>query len=258
MGSTSIASPGRSLSDSLLVNNAALPSVGSPIVGYKYTGSSLNFDLTLAALGAPTVPTFPTVPADAVAIEVWAASDSVADGVAFACRSGQISNTGVLATNTSNNIGTTGSVPSQFVVGGARMVIPLPSVGAAIPAGWRFSALNTVTKMQGRYLSQAALYPYFIGGTEEFLLVGAGAQTQLPFATAAKFPINYVGARFQVIGAGVRFTLDGSTPAAAVGDFLPAGVYYIDQAKHGVSIAALKFYQPASTFIVGNSLLAAP
>lgn len=256
MGSIALSSPFRSLSQAIAPNNASLPSFGGPIAAYKYTGAVI--DMAFAALGAPTVASFPSVPTDAVGVELWANSDSAGNGLAFAVRSGQLSNTGVLATNTSTNTGASGSLPSQFVISGSRMVIPLPSVGAAIPSGWRFAGLNTDSmRLQGRYIAEATAFPYLATATEELLLIGAGASQQLPFGTAAKFPTGYVGAKFQVIGAGMRFTLDGTVPTATLGDFLPAGVYVVDQAVNGISLSALRVYMPSSTFIVGISLMGA-
>lgn len=259
MGSIALSSPHRSLFDSQSYANLAAPGMGGALVPYKYTGSNLTFDVTLAALGAPTAPAWPTQPADAIAVELWASSDAAADGIAFAVRSGQLSNTGVLATNTSNNIGTTGSLPSRYAVAGAHIVVPLSAVGAAPGSTWRVAYLTTAgIKLQGRYISQASNFPYLCGAVEEFLLVGAGAVVQLPTATANKFPTGYSGAVIQVIGAGVRMTVDGTAPTAALGDIVAPGVYNVDQTRHGVSLAAIKFYLPASTFLVGHSLSPAP
>lgn len=254
MGSIAISSPFTGLGDSLVVQNQNLPGMGSALTAYKYTGSNLAFDLSLDPNGGPTIPAWPTVPADAIGMEIWSSSSTAGDGIAFALRSGILSNTGVLATNAAANKGTSGSQPSRFTDAFSHMVLPFQAVGA-VPTTWRLALLVTAgQKLQGRYISQAAGFPYLMAGAEEFLLVGAGGQQQLPTATPAKFPSGYCGAVFQVIGAGVRFTLDGSSTGAAVGDILAPGTYWVDQAKHGVSLAALKIWLPASTFIVGSAL----
>lgn len=254
MGSIAIASPFKGLNDSLVVQNQNLPGMGSALTAFKYTGSNLTFDLSLDPNGGPTVPAWPTVPADAVGMEIWSSSSTAGDGLAFALRSGILSNTGVLATNAAANKGTSGSQPSRFTDAFSHMVLPFQAV-RVVPTTWRFALLVTAgQKLQGRYISQAAGFPYLMAGAEEFLLVGAGAQQTLPTGTAAKFPSGYCGAVFQVIGAGVRFTMDGSSTGAAVGDILAPGTYWVDQAKHGVSLAALKIWLPSGTFIVGSSL----
>lgn len=254
MGSITLASPFTSLSDSLIVPNQAMPGMGSALTAYKYTGSNLTFDLALDPSGNATVPAWPTVPADAVGMEVWSSSATAGDGLAFAIRASILSATGVIATNTANNKGTSGSQPSRHTEATAHMVLPFQTVGA-VPSTWRFAQLqNSGQKIQGRYISQAAGFPYLMAGAEEFLVVGAANVYQLPTGTAAKFPTGYCGAVIQVIGNAVRFTMDGSNPGAAVGDVLAAGTYWVDQAKHGVSLAALKFWLPSSTFLVGSSL----
>lgn len=254
MGSIAIASPFKGLNDSLVVQNQNLPGMGSALTAFKYTGSSLNFDLNFDPSGNPTVPAWPTAPADAVGMEVWSSSSTAGDGFAFALRASILSSTGVIATNTATNKGTSGSQPSRFTLADAHMVLPFQVVGT-VPTTWRFAQLqNSGQKLQGRYISQAAGFPYLMAGAEEFLVVGNGNVFTLPTGTAAKFPSGYCGAVFQVIGAGVRFTMDGSAPGAAVGDPLAVGTYWVDQAKHGVSLAALRFWMPSSTFLVGSSL----
>lgn len=235
----------------------SVPYLGTALTSHKYTGSNLAFDLALAADGGPTVPAWPTVPSDATGVELWGSTSAAADGIAFAPRSAVLANTGVLATNTATNKGASGSTAVVHVLAGAHITIPFATQGA-VPAGWRVALLETAgIKLQGRYISAAANLPYKIGGTEEFRLVGAGGQQLLPVATTAKFPVGYVGCVMQVIGAGVRFTLDGSTTGAAVGDILAPGIYYVDETRHGVSLAAMKIWLPASTFVVGHSLIAA-
>lgn len=258
MGSIAISSPFTGLTDPLFAVNQSLPGLGNPLTALRYTGA--HFSLAMTATGAPTVPAFPTVPADAVAIEVWASSTAASDGIAFAPRSGQLANDGGgLVPNTSINTGASSNNPNRHVVAGAHMVIPLPSTGAAIPAGWRFAILNTSTlTMQGRYVSAAANLPYRIGGTEEFRSIGAGAVFDMNNHTSvpARFPVGYVGCVLQVIGAGVRCTLDGTAPAVAVGDIIAPGAYLIDEARHGISLAALRWFLPSGTFLIGHALIA--
>lgn len=254
MGSIAISSPFTGLGNSLVVQNQNLPGMGSALTAYKYTGSNLSFDLSLDATGNATVPAWPTVPADAVGMEVWSSSTTAGDGIAFALRAGILSGTGVLATNAANNKGASGSQPSRFTDASTHMVLPFQTVGA-VPSTWRFALLVTSgQKLQGRYISQAAGFPYLMAGAEEFLVVGTANIFTLPTGTAAKFPSGYCGAVIQVIGSGVRFTMDGSAPGAAVGDLIAAGTYWVDQAKHGVSLAALRFWMPSGTFLVGSSL----
>lgn len=255
MGSIALSSPFSSLSDSLVVPNQAMPGMGSALTSYKYTGSNLTFDLSMDPNGGPTVPAWPTVPADAVGMEIWSSSATSGDGLAFALRPSILSNTGVIATNTAANKGASGSQPSRFTTETNHMILPFQAVGV-VPTTWRLAQLQTAgQKLQGRYISQSAGFPYLMAGAEEFLVVGSANVSTLPTGTAAKFPTGYCGAVFQVIGAGVRFTMDGSAPGAAVGDVLAAGAtYWVDQSKHGVSLAALRFWTPSGTFLVGSSL----
>lgn len=251
MGSIAISSPFKSLSDSLLANNQNLPGSGNAMTAYKYTGAA--FDIPLTALGAPTAPAFPTVPADAVGMEVWSSSSAAADGIAFAASAGVLSNTGNLATNTSNNLGTTGSAPVRCVQNNGHMVLPFYTAGA-VPAAWRFAFLTTAgQKLQGRYISKAAGFPYMMLSTVDTLLVGADAQQTLPTGTAAKFPTGFSAFFFQVFGGSIRFTMDGTVTTAALGDILAPGNYYFDQARHGVSAAALKIWMPTGTFLFGHA-----
>lgn len=239
----------------LSVSNRSILAGGTPASPYKVTGPYLDLGLTTEA--APTVATWPTIPADAVAVELFPAAITVgpSDGFAFAIRSGILGNTGVLATNTANHTGATGTVPSRHVLGAQSMRLFLPARGVTPPATWRFALLNTNgIRMQGHFLSDANLLPYSMTATEEFLLVGANAQLTFPALTAAKFPSGYTAVVFQVIGTGVRYTTDGTATGAGTGRVLPAGIYDWDEVLHGVSFAAVKIYLPNGTFVVGHAI----
>lgn len=250
MGSIALASPFVSLTDSLVVPNQALTSLGSAITPYKYSGGFIDF--ALDTTGNPTVGTFSSVPTDAVAVELWVNANGASDYLFANTASGVLSATGVIGTNITANLAAVRSVAS-----GAHMTVPFVTVGT-VPTTLRFAGGVSGARCQGRYISQSSGFPYLLGSTTQFQLTGAGAQQQMPFNSAGIFPVGYAGAWFQVIGSGAaRFTIDGTATSATLGDILPLGTYYIDQAKHGISLAALRIWLPTGVNIIGNSLVTA-
>lgn len=241
------ASPQRSLSDSLVIPNQALPGVGTPLTLYKYSGAVIDFGLP--SDGGPAVVTFPTVPTDAVALELWVNASAADDYLFAALVGGRLASTGVLATNISANL-----LACRSVVSGNHMVLPLQTVGV-IPATWRFAGSKSGSRIQGRFISQAAALPYLMGSTTEIVMTGAGASQQLPFSDTNRFPVGTNACTFQILGPGpVRMTMDGTVPTATVGDVLQPGTYLIDMARHGLALSALRFFMPAGTNLVGHSL----
>lgn len=231
--------------------------LGSPIAKWKSSGT--DFDFALSADGGPTVGTFGTVPADAIALEVWSDGAASDDYVFWSSRSGQLSNVGVLATNISNNLGATN--PNRYVSSGQHQIIPLQAVGS-IGAALRFAGGKASARCQGRFITQSSGLPYLLanssGSSEEFVLSGAGASQQLPYNNTAKFPAGYTGCFFQVVGSGgIRARWDGSAPTALFGELLSNGYYWIDTSKHGISLSALRLYMPSGTRIIGNALVSA-
>lgn len=244
---------------SILSTNAA----SKPAFPFKTLGAPAS--IALNAAGSPTDSTgFPAVPANAVAVVLWPGSNTAGDAIFFACRSGILANLGggtPLATNTAANLSGTGGVPSRrAMVGGAPLVIPLPSKGAAFPAGWRYALGQTAgVTVNVAFLDEANAQPYIFTATEEFLLTGAGgAALTLPVATAAKFPVGYKAVSFEVVGPGVKATFDSTAPTAALGWPLIPGTYDIDETQHGVSLAAIKVFAPTGSFVVGQAWNPAP
>lgn len=259
MGSIAIASPFQGLSSSLFRSNQNMPAFGNALTPYKYTGT--QFAVALDPSGRAVTIGSPTVPADAVAMELWSANNiGASDYLFWASRASVLAsdNTGVAATdltsNTAKNNGSSGSAPQRFVVSGAHFILPFNTVGA-VPTGWRFARGSTGLLTFARFLSSSSNFPYLAAGTEEFIVVGANNVQQMPTATAAKFPTGYSAAVFQVIGGSIRMTSDGNDPTSSSGDIIAAGTYYVDQSVHGLSLAALKFYMSTGTFIVGHSLI---
>jgi hypothetical protein len=258
MGSITLASPFQSLTSSLFASNQNMPAFGNALTPYKYTGT--QFAVALDPSGRAVTIGSPTVPADAVAMELWSANNvGASDYLFWASRSAVLAgdNTGNnandLISNTAKNNGSSGSAPQRFVVNGAHFILPFNTVGTA-PTGWRFARGSTGLLTFARFLASSSNFPYLAAGTEEFIVVGANNVQQMPTGTAAKFPTGYGAAVFQVIGGAVRMTSDGTDPTSSNGDLVAAGTYYVDQSAHGLSLAALKFYMSTGTFIVGHSL----
>jgi len=236
------------------VSNVSLPGLGNPISRYKSTG--VDFDFALDATGNATAGTWGTVPADAIALEVWCNTSAAGDYLFFASRTGQLSAAGVLATNISNNTG--GTNPNgRFVVAGAKMVIPLSAIGA-VDSTFRFAGSKATGRCQGRYITSNAAFPYKLASAEEWTIAGAGASAQMPYTNTAKFPASTVGTVFQIKGAsGTRIRYDGGSPTATAGELLEPGYYFLDYARHGIAASALRFYVPSGVWISGNTLVAA-
>lgn len=250
MSSIATSSPHRPLSDSLVIPNQALPGVGTPLTLYKYSGAIIDFGLP--GDGGPAVVTFPTVPADAVALELWVNASASDDYLFVALVGGRLSNTGVLATNIAANL-----LACRNVASGQHMVLPLQTPGV-IPSTFRFAGSKASTRIQGRFISQSSSFPHLLGSTTEFVVTGGGASVQLPFSDTNRFPVGAQDAcTFQILGPGpVRMTIDGTAASATVGDVLQPGTYYLDASRHGLAISALRLFPPTGTNIVGNSLKA--
>lgn len=259
MGSITAASPFQSLTASLFRSNQNMPAFGNALTPYKYTGT--QFAVALDASGRAVTIGSPTVPADAVAMELWSANNvGASDYLFWASRASVLAsdNTGNnandLISNTAKNNGGSGASPQRFVVSGAHFILPFNVVGT-VPTGWRFARGSTGLLTWARFIASSTNFPYLAAGTEEFIMAGSNSVLQMPVATAAKFPTGYNAVVFQVIGGPIRMTSDGTDPTNSTADIIPAGTYYVDQSAHGLSLAALKFYMPNSSFIVGHSLI---
>lgn len=221
-----------------------------PLMRYKRTGTMTDFGLP--ADGGAAVVTFPTVPADAIGIEVWLNQTGSTDYLFAALVGGRLSNTGVLASNVAANL-----AACRSVTNGAHMVLPFVTLGA-LPSTFRFASGNASSRIQGAFITAASNWPYLCGSTTEFVMTGAAGSQQLPYTDTGRFPVGYVGAVLQVVGSGVaRFTVDGTIPSATVGDILAPGTYFIDLDADGIALSALRIYLPTGTNIVGNSLMSA-
>lgn len=232
---------------------ASIPGLGSPINLFKTSGT--DFDFALENTGNPTVGTWGTVPADACAIEFWSNGTASDDVIYWATRSGNLSSTGNLATNLANNDGATN--PARRLSSGEHVVLPLTTTGT-VDALFRFAGGKAGARMQGRFLSANSRFPYRLNSNTEAVIAGAGASAQLPFTDTSRFPAGTIGVTLQIKGAGgVRARYDGGVPSASFGDLLPNGNYFIDYARHGVSVSALRLFVPANTWIIANALKAA-
>lgn len=249
MGAIAFSSPFSSLTDSLVIPNQGITGFAQPMSQLKYSGST--FDFIGTDNGNALVGTFSSVPTDAVGIEVWVNGNAADDYLFWASTSGILSGTGTLATNITDNLAT------NFVVAsGNHAVIPFVTVGT-VPSTLRFAVGKTGARVQGRYVSQASGFPYLLATNIPFELTGAGAAQAAPTGNATFFPSGYCGLIFRVSGTTpARMTMDSNAtpPTATVGDILPGGTYYIDQARHGVSLAALRFYLATGTNIQGIAL----
>lgn len=239
----------------LMRGNHDLRGVGNALSPWKFGGST--FAIALNAGGRAVTFGTPTVPSDATAIRVEPHTFGATDYLFWASRAAILANdnTGVDATDLSSNIAKNlggSNVPNWHVMNGEYMILPFEAAGV-IPATWRLSRGYTGGLCAATFVT-GANFPYLMAGSEEFLLVGANGVLQMPTATAAKFPVGYNAAMVQVIGTGVRYTLDGTDPTSSFGFLLPAGKYLMDQDRHGLSLAAAKFYMPSTSFMVGHSL----
>ena len=224
--------------------------IGESLTRYRYSGAQIDF--ALAADGGPNVVTFPSTPADAVGIEVWLNANGSTDYLFMAMVGGRLANVANLANNVAANL-----AACRYVTSGAHMVIPFVTKGTN-PSTLRFATGNASSRIQGRFISDASMFPYLTGSTTEFVLTGAGASQQLPYTDTGRFPAGYVGTVLQVLGSGVaRFTIDGTVPTATVGDILVPGTYVIDTLATGIALSALRIYLPTGTNVVGHSLMAA-
>lgn len=251
MGSIALNSPFQPLYLSSAPNNLPVYGLGTALTQYKYTGGFIDFPTDVngnATAGGGTAWSAP--PSDAVAVEVWMNSNGATDYLFTSTQSGILTAAGVIATNITNNL-----AASRWVTAGQHLLIPLSTVGS-IPAGFRFATGISGGRVQGRYVAQSTGFPYLLGSATQFTVTGAGASAQLPFNSGATFPAGYSAVVFQVVGSGLaRFTIDGTTPTAILGDILPPGAYLIDLALHGIALSALRIFLPAGLNVVGNSLV---
>lgn len=249
MGSIAIASPFTSLKNALLAGNQAVQGFGNPMFRYKYSGAIFDIAQTDANGGAHAF-TFPTPPTDAVGMEVWVNAAGSTDYLFWRHIGGQLSATGVLATAAAENI----AGKARWVNSGNHAIIPFLTVGT-VPSTLRF-AFNTASgsRLQGRYISQSAGFPYRLAAAEEDAFTGAGAKVTLNTGVANKYPAGYTAIVMQVYGGPMRVCLDGTDPTATLGDIVPAGTYIIDFSRHGVSATALEMYLPAGCNLLVNSL----
>lgn len=252
MGSIALASPFVSLTDGAIVANQSLPHFGTALMAYKYSGALIDFALSDANGGAHAF-SFTGVPTDATALELWVNANGSTDYLFMRHLGGTLSNTGVLASNITANL----AGQARWVASGAHMVIPLQTVGA-VPSTLRFAfGVASGARVQGRYISSGAGFPYALASTTEDVFTGAAAQVQLVFASGTKYPqlTATVGVIMQIYGsAPARITIDGTAASATNGDMVPAGTYLIDFAKMGISITALRIFLPTGTNIISNAL----
>lgn len=227
----------------------APPGMGSLMTPYVYTGSQV--DGVGVDTGNAIAPTWGTVPADAVGVEVWVNGNAADDYLFWATNSGALSSTGTLATNITANL-----AANRFVASGQSAVIPFQTLGT-VPASLRLAVGKTGARFQARFIGAASQnFPYRLATNVPFSLTGAGASQLLPTANATFFPAGYKAVQFQLLGSGVaRMTTDGSTPTATVGRILPAGTYLIDEDRMGVSIAAVRLFLPSGLNVAGNALV---
>lgn len=222
---------------------------GTAAAPFVNTGAFIDFEATSGGTGNALVGPWGSVPADACAVELWVNGTAVDDYMFFATETGRVAQLGNFAANNAANL-----LAARWVSSGAHAIIPFANVGT-VPTTLRLAVGKTPARIQGRWLSSSQGFPYLLASPTMHLLTGASGVLQFNVASTAQFPVGYVGNVFQVLGTGpVRYTRDGTTPSVTQGDILPTGTYYFDQNRHGVSLAALKFYLPAGTNILGNSL----
>lgn len=249
MGSIVLSSPFQPLTAGNQTQNQGLQWSGNALVPWKYSGTLFDFDATATNTGNAVVPTLGTVPTDAVAIEMWVNGNAADDYIFATTVAGQLGATGVFATNITANLAAV-----RWAASGQHIIIPFSTVGTAPTL--RVATGKASARIQGRFISQAAGYPYLLGSATNSILTGAGAQQQFAFSDLSRFPVGYCGVIMQVLGSGVaRMTTDGTVATATVGDIIPAGAYLIDQALHGVSIAALKMFLPVGVNVYAHSLV---
>lgn len=250
MGNVVVATPFRNILTAAPNQNQAMPWIGKPFASWKYSGAQIDFALT--ATGDATAVSFGTVPTDAVGVELWVNANGSTDYLFTSTQAGRLSGTGVIGTNITANLAAT-----RYVANGDHIIMPFLTVGAA-PASFRVACGVSGARCQGRFISQAAGYPYMLGTTTEWVLTGAGASQQLPYGSTGSFPVGNIGALMQLVGSGVaRYTIDGTVPSATYGDILVPGTYYIDIAAHGIALSALRVFLPTGTNLIGSSLMSA-
>lgn len=250
MGAITLSSPYVGLSDSLLVPNQGLTWMGNAPAPYKYTGTWFDFAGDSGGTGNAVVGTWGTVPADAVAVELWVNGTAGTDYLFATTDVGRLGATGVIATNTTANL-----AASRWVASGQHMIIPFSVVGT-IPSTLRLAVGAAGLRIQGRFLSQASGFPYLLASTVTQQLTGAAGVLQPIVANATFLNTGYCGAIMHINGSTpARVTWDGSSPTATVGDIIPAGTYLIDQARQGISLASLRLYLASGTNVILNSLV---
>lgn len=223
--------------------------MGSLAVPYLYTGSMI--DAAGVDTGNAIAPSWGTVPADAVGVEVWVNGNAADDYLFWATNSGVLSATGVLATNVAANV-----AANRHVASGQSAIIPFVTQGV-VPATLRLAVGKTSVRYQARWISASSLnFPYRLSTNIAFGLTGAGASQLLPTSNATFFPAGYKAVQFQICGSGVaRMTTDGTVPTATVGRILPTGTYLIDEDRMGVSLATVRLFLPTGTNAVGSALV---
>lgn len=173
---------------------------------------------------------------------------------------GQLSATGVLATNVQANM--FGGV-ARYPAPGRRLIVPLLTKGTLTGLTTRF-AFGTAagSRVLGRFGTEASDFPFLAATATEFTLIGDGATTgtrQFPFTNSTSFPDAAAtpAVSFQVCGLPARITVDGTTPNATLGAILQPGNYILDCARMGIAVNVPKFFQPLGCNIIGGSLKAA-
>lgn len=248
MGSITLASPFQPLASAVLPQNQSLPWIGNPLVPWKYTGAVFDFDGTATNTGNAVVPTLGTVPADAIGVEMWVNGNAADDYIFATTVAGQLGLTGVFATNITANLAAV-----RWAASGQHIVIPFMTAGVAPTL--RVATGKTSARIQGRFISQSAGMPYLLSSMTNSILIGAGASQQFAYTDPSRFPAGYCGVIMQVLGAGpMRITIDGTAVSSTTGDLIPPGVYLIDQALHGISLAALRMYLPVGTNVYAHAI----
>lgn len=250
-GATATPAQLRELRNSLGTPVQDQPGLGTPLLRYKASGPVIDFGLP--ADGGPAVVTWPTVPADAVGVELWLSATGSTDYLFAALTAGRLNSAGAdLAAKVAANL-----AACRWVASGQPMVIPFVTKGV-VPTTLRFATGNASSRIQGRFISEASQFPYLLGSTSEFTVTGANASAQLPHTDTNRFPADAVGCVLQLLGTGqARFTVDGTVPTATVGDIRQPGTYWIDLEAMGIAFSALRIFLPTGLNIVGHSLRSA-
>lgn len=249
MGLITLASPFQPVTTGNQTQNKNLQWAGNALVPWKYSGAAFDFGADAGDTGDAVVPILGTVPADAIGIEMWVNGNASDDYIFSATVAGHLGATGVFATNITANL-----LAVRWAASGGHIIEPFVTMGVAPTL--RVATGKAAAHIQGRFISATSGFPYRLATSNNAKLTGANSVQQIPYNNAAYFPVGYAGAIIQVLGAGpARFTIDGGAGTTATnGDILPIGTYLIDQALHGVSLAALKIYLPTGTNIVYRAL----